>query len=147
MYKKGIIYEHCGHDKFDIDKFEYIKNDARITPITKPINGGLWASPEDSIYNWKSVSNRQQDRVSFKFKISDSAKVLKIEKKEDLKDLPRLVEDGKGLFNIILDFEKISEDYDVIYCNAYSGGELSNVLPNWDCECILVMNPNVIICN
>lgn len=51
MYKKGIVYEHCGHDKFDKSKFEYIKNDIRITPMTKPINGGLWASPENSIYN------------------------------------------------------------------------------------------------
>lgn len=145
MYKKGIIYEHCGHDKFEIDKFEYIKNDSRMIPITKPANGGLWASPEKSIHNWKSISDRQQDRISFKFRISDTAKVLEIEKKEDLKNLPRLIEDGEGVFNIILDFEKISKKYDVIYCNAYPGSELDKVLPKWDCECILVMNPDVVI--
>lgn len=144
MFQQGSTYIHCGSDKFDITKFEKVKN---FIGYSKPIDGGLWASPVNSKYAWKEapVIKRLQDKKSFSFKISDSAKILKIEKKEDLINLPRTIEDGKGMFNISLDFEKISQEYDMIYCNAIPESELDKLLPKWECECILVMNPQIII--
>lgn len=144
MLKTDTIYIHYGSDKFDISKFENIENNIYST---KPVIGGLWASPKDSKNSWNEtmIIKRPQDNKFFTFKISNEAKILMIEKKEDLEHLPRLIPDGTGNFNIILDFEKISRKYDVIYCDA-SKEEINSLLPNWDCECILVINPNVIKC-
>ena len=41
-----------------------------------------------------------------------------------------------------LDFEKLEKDYDAI---EYTGRFASHIFTGWDCNSILVMNPDVII--
>ena len=45
---------------------------------------------------------------------------------------------------IVLDFEKLSHKYDAIEVNISSDDELYYKLYGWDCDSILVMNPDVV---
>ena len=143
-----MIYIHFGHNSFDKNKFKPIKN---LNYISKP-SGGLWASRLDSKYGWeKWAKNNEIDfcdlTKSFQFKISNSAKILTIDNVNKLKKLPLIKKDLSkeiGLSNQI-DFEKLAMKYDAIEVLISKDEELYFALYGWDCDSILVLNPNVII--
>ena len=139
MLSKETIFVHYGDTAFDIEKFEYVQN---CDCLPKPINGGLWASPEDSKDGWQKINSiRPRDRNFFKFKLTETAKILILNSKDTIDKLPKIPCKIEK-FPIILDFEKLSIEYDVI---SYKfNGEMDTLLPCWDCDCILVMNPNVV---
>lgn len=89
------------------------------------------------------------DRLSssFKFKLSDNARVLLIDQVSKLNGLP-LLKDQLATFGIMgtiyLNFEKLMEDYDAIEVIISQDHELYYTLYGWDCDSILVMNPDVI---
>ena len=141
MIYKDTIYVHYGDDKFDITKFDKIENND-IMP--KPINGGLWASPDDSTNSWKIVYNLDEfeSKINFKFKLKECTNILNITTSSDLINLPIVKKYGEVIF---LDFEKISKLYDVIYFDNSQDNKLDKILPEWGCECIFVMNSDVII--
>lgn len=137
-------YIHYGHKHFDKSLFSSIKN---MHSLTKPI-GGLWASDVDAVRGWKDWCDDNEFREyekdnSFKFTLVD-ANILTINSSNDLENLPK-VENKYGMFSwVILDFEKISQEYDAIEVNISSDGMLYYSLYGWDCDSILVMNPDVV---
>ena len=139
-------YIHYGHKYFDIAAFEPIKN---MHSMTKP-RGGLWASSVKAKFGWKEWNDENEFRecnseYSFVFTLNSGAKVLTINKSSDLIDLPRGENKWGMLSWVTLDFEKLKEEYDAIEVNISSDDKLYWDLYGWDCDSILVMNPDVVI--
>lgn len=80
---------------------------------------------------------------SFKFQLDEKAKVLRIKSVNDLEELPK-AQDGFGHI-VILDFEKLAEQYDAIEVTIGYDRDLYYALYGWDCDSILIMNPDVVI--
>ena len=138
-------YIHYGHDRFDKGMFDAIKN---IPSFTKP-NGGLWGSRKNSEYGWKywcEESNFHIDlEKSFEFSLKDGSRLLTIDSCEKLLNLPRTKIQSNAFLPTFLDFERLSENYDAIEVLISEDGYLYRELYGWDCDSILVMNPDVII--
>lgn len=148
-------YIHYGADAFDPKKFLPIKN--AVWGRNKPESGGLWASRTDAKFGWKDWCESEEFhlgrlRQKFTFTLSDDARVLHLFSVDDLKKIPK---SKKTLFHaswIIPDFEKAMETYDAIELHLseevrddpYADG-LYYALYGWDCDSILIMNPDVII--
>ena len=141
-------YIHYGHRKFDKSVFNKIKN---VDCSTKP-KGGLWASDVNAERGWKEWCDAEEFRDcnkenSFSFVLADNAKVLYIDSVDDLKVLPK-VDDKFGMnFSswYLLDFEKLAETYDAVEVSISNDFDLYYQLYGWDCDSIVIMNPNVII--
>ena len=139
MFSRETIYVHYGSSSFDMNRFENVQNSDMLS---KPINGGLWASPEKAEEGWQKINSiRPQDKSFFKFKLDETAKVLLLNNKESLEKLPTICSKSEK-FPIILNFEMLSGEYDAIFYQLNK--ETDEILPCWDCDCLLVMNPNVI---
>lgn len=151
---KSKKYIHYGHKKFERVIFCPIRN---RECFTKP-SGGLWASPVGAENGWKDWCEAENfrecnDDNSFVFAISESANVLHI---RDIKDLDRLPQ-VKSTYQMWcqLDFEKLLENgIDAIELHL-SEEDLRGLavceglywsLYGWDCDSILIMNPDVIMC-
>lgn len=146
-------YIHYGHTEFRRDLFCPIQNRQMFS---KPW-GGLWASPVDAKFGWIEWCEENHFReysVSncFEFTLSDEAKVLHIYSVDQLVDLPRTDE---TLANwVCLDFEQLLADgWDAVELHLSdenrSGGFMDGLywsLYGWDCDSILVMNPEVVVC-
>lgn len=135
-------YIHYGHRWFEKDLYTQIRNRKYFA---KPF-GGLWASNVNSKFGWKDWCKVEEFRDcdkenSFSFTLSDNAKILRIKSIRDIENLP--IVDRKSSW-ICLDFEQLSKDYDVIEANISNSDELYFALYGWDCDSILVMNPDVI---
>ena len=141
-------YIHYGHTKFDKSMFTKIKN---VDCSTKP-KGGLWASDVEAEYGWKEWCNENEFRDcdkenSFTFTLSDDAKILYIESVNDLESLPK----GKDKFGLnfsswyLLDFEKLAETYDAVEVSISSDFDLYYKLYGWDCDSIVIMNPDAVV--
>ena len=140
-------YIHYGHSKFDINQFKQIVNQIEFT---KP-SGGLWASRINSEYGWKDwcLSNEYSGSTldkHFNFSLEKTAKILTISNCNQLEELPKN-KDCKIVSNlwVCLDFEKLSEQYDAIEVLITEDNQLYYKLYGWDCDSILIMNPNIII--
>lgn len=154
MGSKNKKYIHYGHTQFRRDLFCGIKN--RVM-FSKPW-GGLWASPVDAKNGWIDWCEQEHFRWcdlsnSFEFTLSDKAKVLHIYGVEQLENLPRL--DESLAMWVCLDFEQLLADgYDAVELHLseeknLGGGFMDGLywsLYGWDCDSILVMNPEVIVC-
>ena len=137
------IYIHYGHKDFDEKLFMEITNEAFVKP-----RGGLWASDVNAKYGWKDWCKDENFRDcaennSFKFKLKDGTRVLKIDNTEMLKTLP-VIELPYKFSWITLDFEKLKEEYDVIEVLISEDHQLYWDLYGWDCDSLLVMNKDVI---
>ncbi len=140
-------YIHYGHRFFDKELFIEIKNESCFV---KPI-GGLWASRVNTRLGWKDWCEREHFRAcrkenSFQFKLKDNTKILQIKNVKDLERLPKIdvswIIPSHSL--IYLDFEKIAKEYDAIEVLISSDEQLYWDLYGWDCDSLLVMNPNCI---
>lgn len=134
-------YIHYGHKSFDKDLFTPIVNKRNSA---KPV-GGLWASATDADYGWKnwcedSDFRKCEDENSFIFTLSDNARVLHIDNISDINNLPKI---DSICSWICLDFEKLKEEYDAIEVKI-SGNGIYFGLYSWDCDSILIMNPDII---
>ena len=59
--------------------------------------------------------------------------------------LPK-AEDKFGLSSwVLLDFEKLAETYDAVEVNISSDFNLYYQLYGWDCDSIVIMNPDIIV--
>ena len=138
-------YVHYGHKKLDKKLFLPIEN---YELFSKP-RGGLWASRADAKFGWKDWCEREKfrqydDDDSFKFHLSEDANVIVINSVDDLKKLPIQKSEFETLF-FALDFEKmISDGVDAIEVNISSDRELYMALWGWDCDSILIMNPDIV---
>lgn len=146
--KKKIKYIHYGHKKFDIKKFDKIKN--RSLGV-KPL-GGFWGSRIDSDIGWLQwcIGNEfcmEKLKTSFTFILKKNAKVLTIDNYNQLKGLPLNIDSHLNitLSWITLDFEKLAEEYDAIeVLLSKDRNKLYFGLYGWDCDSIIVMNPKIV---
>lgn len=142
---KSKIYIHYGSKGFDKKLFTKIKN----RPYWVKPFGGLWASDINAKYGWVDW-NKDEDFVecnlnnSFMFKLKNPEKILTIDSEKKLLELPR-IESIYDFGNICLDFEKLSEEYDAIEVLISNGEGLYRALYGWDCDSLLVLNPESII--
>lgn len=143
----GKRYIHYGSPKFNAEVFAPIRN---CRAFTKP-DGGLWASPVDAKHGWKQWCKDNSFREcrkenSFTFTLTPDAKVLYICSVIGLDSLPQ-VKDEFALSNwCLLDFEKLLEQgYDAVEISITAAPRLYWSLYGWDCDSILVMNPDVIM--
>jgi hypothetical protein len=134
--------------------FREIKN--RYTFVK--LSGGLWASSVDASLGWKEWctsedfhTNRLLD--SFTFELSENSKILHIRSIRDLKLLPRQENLPFEPPWVCLDFEKLLADgWDAIelhlseedVCSHGFMDGLYYQLYGWDCDSILIMNPDVV---
>lgn len=137
-------YIHYGQNNFDVDLFAPIENRPYFT---KPF-GGLWASRTDAKYSWNDWCRNNdfaecRNDNSFTFTLKDGAKVLEINSVKELKEVPK-IKDDDGVTYTMIDFEKLSESYDAIEVNISSDHNLYFSLYGWDCDSILIMNPDII---
>lgn len=148
-------YIHYGHEKFDRNLFVTVRNG---TGLNKPV-GGLWASPVDAERSWFNWCKNNEFvigrlRTSFEFELSQKARVLTLTP-DNVWDLP---EDEKSFFirrppekrdwlSMVegIDFEALTREYDVLECSLTENPSLYWSLYGWDCDCILVLNPEVIV--
>lgn len=148
-----MISVRYGSKKFNPKKMGKIKNRSFCKP-----EGGLWVSPVDSKFGWKDwceVEDFRDCKESNSFKVSfkDDAKVIIIDSYDDLdklpsmnpyKDIPTLASYGDRF----PDFEKLAKEVDAIWLTEEGQWKTRMTNPKnlygWDCESILVLNPNSI---
>jgi len=147
------VYIHYGHKEFNINLFEPIKN---LFYRNKPL-GGLWASPIKSENNWKSWCEMNSFRVceeenSFCFILSPDANIYRIDESAHAMQMPQIWQRYPEWFDILRgeesfpDFEyMLSCGIDAILYNLSNDDRLYWILNGWDCDSLLVMNPDVII--
>lgn len=140
-------YIHYGHKSFDRNRFRPIRN---RRAFTKP-DGGLWASPVNAEFGWKDWCEGNSFREcnlnnSFVFTLTPEARVLYIETTAVLDDLPQVKDEFSLPDWCQLDFEKLLEmGYDAVEMNLSSDGRLYWSLYGWDCDSIVILNPDVIV--
>ena len=141
-------YIHYGSRCFEREFFDPIYCDRVVH--TKP-RGGLWASPVDAKWGWKEWCRESNFREcstgkSFCFHLAPSAKVLYIDNVECLAQLPQRQSELVIDTWCCLDFEKLLADgWDAVEVCISDCQELYWRLYGWDCDSIVVMNPDVIV--
>lgn len=148
-------YIHYGSPAFCKKAFVPITN---FEFLNKPL-GGLWASPVDAErgwYDWVKANDFYPEKLeqSFEFELSENARVLELTPDNvwELpirKDTPKfmLERDRENPLSMIMgvDFEALAQEYDVLSCSLSENPSLYWSLYGWDCDCILVLNPEVIV--
>lgn len=145
----GMQFIHYGSMAFDRGRFQPIKNGHLPS---KP-SGGLWASPINSTWGWRDWCATEcfdcDDANSFTFRLLLSAEVLVINCVDDMLQLPvtRWFTDL-----VMVDFEKLARTWDAVWltergqaATRFRAHNCGFDLYGWDCESILVMNPDVIV--
>lgn len=159
---KNAVYIHYGSTKFDPTHGFPIRN---ANDWSKPI-GGLWASRVDASYGWKHWCEgedycRCEKSNSFEFTMKDPSKVAVIRNKTDLLKLPTVVSDyllkrsedlGTDI-PLFINFEEcLRRGIDAIelcwFGDEYGGQRGDNmnyIMIGWDCDSIVVLNPEAVI--
>ena len=139
-----VVYIHYGDDEFRTPK--PVQN--KECPFTKPY-GGFWASRKDDPEGWKAWCENEEFLLDtfnrhFLFKLKDGARVLELNHKDQLDSLPKMYLWTKynDWSECALDFEKLAQDYDAIEVTDI--GQLYWPLYGWDCNSILIMNPDIV---
>ena len=108
---------------------------------------GLWASPIDASYGWKSFCKdahlyKTDFAKYFKFRLSKKAKILHI---HCLNDIRKYLTEGNVEGDKALNFKKIYHKFDGIEVHMSEHfGELRDQFYSWDCDSICIWNPNII---
>lgn len=150
-----VVYIHYGSKAFDSANGFPIHN---RKDWNKP-QGGLWASRETASFGWKDWCEQEHFREcdplnSFRFMLRDDARVCTIHSMAELKQLPFQKESsGFWLWSVLPDFEEcLRQGYDAIelcwYGNEYQDLAKDNMydaLYGWDCDSIVVLNPDAVI--
>ena len=139
-------YIHYGSGHFDRSHFFPVKN-STVVPCKPHYNTCFWASPIGAKLGWFDWCIREDffiDNLNtkFKFTISPNARILYITKMEDLSiDEVELRE----IPPCKIDYEALSKKYDAVEVNLSDGNaELYFSLYGWDCDSIVIMNPDII---
>ncbi len=144
-----VEYVHYGHKEFSKELFQPIKNREMFPKPT----GGFWASRTNALYGWKDWCKDNDfgdcgEDNCFKFSVSENANILTINSTDDLKGLPKAkqpVPVESSLWDNYLDFEQLlSNGTDAVEVNISFDRNLYMVLYGWDCDSILIMNPNIV---
>ena len=140
-----MIYIHYGSDSFQKEKFVSIKN---RFGLIKPL-GGLWASPTNAACGWYDwcmcdgykVEDNEYWESSFYFTFKENSNVFQ------LPSIPSVI--PLSYLDYSIDFEGCLEmGYDAIELHLFDRDEyiedLHWLLYGWDCDSILVLNPESI---
>lgn len=138
-------YIHYGSNKFDKMQISPIHNQQFFS---KPY-GGFWASPEICEWSWKHWCESEGFHLerleqSFKFILNENSRILEIHNAEDLLDLPHTREGYASSWVKFLDFEALAKKYDAIELFLSEDRRLYDRLYGWDCDSILIMNPEIV---
>lgn len=119
--------------------------------------GGLWASRKNASFGWKDWCKEEDFRdcdiaKSFEFVFTNQTKIVTISSVKTLYNLPKL-ENDRFAWGYSIDFEKcLHLGIDAIelcwYGDEYRDvafGDLHYELYGWDCDSIVVLNPDAII--
>jgi len=126
---------HYGADKYDKDKFMPISNRKWVKP-----KGGLWTSPVTSERGWSDWSQEAQwGDLSESFTLKFSGSVLKIDCYDDISKLPWLNDN-------IINFDDVIDDAIHLTVKGEEETRFSHPksLYGWDCETVLILNPDCI---
>lgn len=148
--ERKATYIHFGTNSFDPNLFKPIKDIFWIKP-----QGGLWASELHCKNGWKDWCIENNYRTcelttenAFTFKLKKYSRVLSINSVEDLRPLPKYNFEAPlvtKISPIFLKFEELAKLYDVIEFSLSKDPNLYWALYGWDCDCILVMNKDVVV--
>ena len=141
------VYIHYGDDEYRTPN--PIKNEICWV---KP-KGGLWASRKDDEFGWINWCRKEEFRLDsfdrfFEFTLKNGAKVLVLEDPDQLDFLPttnspdRPYNKYDRYSTCDLDFEKLEKKYDAI--ELKNSWKFHWPLYGWDCNCILIMNPDIV---
>ena len=133
-------------DEFDKDKVTAVKNRSCLSPLS-PVNkplGGLWASPSNAGYGWRDWSINESFRLNTLskctgFHLKDGSNILRLSSGDDITLMREKYRANDGG----IDFERIARDYTAIELTEVNG-ETYYALYGWDCESIVVLNPDAI---
>lgn len=149
-------YIHYGHERFDRSLFTSVSNCPHN--LNKP-SGGMWASPVDTERGWYDWCKDKplfswKFQTSFRFELSPDARVLEltpdnvwvlpVDTESVFKRFPRGERYSLNMVQAI-DFEVLAHDYDVLECSLTDYPELYWSLYGWDCDSIVILNPDVIV--
>lgn len=148
MEKNKDIYVHYGSNRFERELFLMPINRPDFV-ISKPF-GGLWASNIESEYGWKEWCEINEFHLNelesnFKFMLSNEANIFHIKNTKDICTLP-LIDNLYIITNHkVIDFEKcIQLGIDAIELHLSEDRSLYHDLYGWDCDSILILNPDII---
>lgn len=143
-------YIHYGSKNFEPGGIGKVVN---IPYFTKP-GGGMWASPIDAEYGWKEWNKDQDFREcdsdnAFTFTVKPDASIVTIKSIEDIECLPKS-DARKRISNyemVRIDFESMRYDLgvDAIELVLSNDRRLYWAMYGWDCDSILVMNPDIVV--
>lgn len=141
------VYIHYGDTRFRPKLFKPVRN---IKWRNKP-SGGLWASPVNAEYGWKQWCEENafggcEEDYAFKFTLVDNVNIFRIRTIEDVWKMPQAKQDDYiPQRSYLPDFEKMLADgVDAIEYTLSNDWRLYDELYGWDCDCILILNPDVI---
>ena len=143
----SVTYIHYGADKFEKEKFKPIKN---CDCWSKPF-GGFWASRDGDEDGWRTWCEDQDfypEKLehSFIFTIKPSANVIEIANEEDILKLPQ----WKPVAGSIKYCRSFYPDFEECLRKGIDAIEITNIneaymgLYGWDCNSILIMNPDIV---
>lgn len=136
---KHFALIHYGSSSYDSNKFNPICD---IPFRTKPA-GGLWTSPVNSKWGWRDWSESEDyGDLSSNFLIDFYGSVFVIDSYEDMLLLPWIEQSTH-----FVSFEGLFE-YDAIHLTEKGQEDTRLTHPKslygWDCETVLIMNPDSI---
>lgn len=158
----STTYVHYGSNTYDRGRHKKISE----AQVHKP-HGGYWASNVTAEFSWRDWASREdfceyQDSDCVRFKLAPNARVLKLETPEDIEWLAAQYGTKQdhidfvgcffgapaslrkiGLGDIVLDWKSIAMDFDGI---DYSFSKLNDTLFSWDCDSVVIFNPDIVEC-
>jgi hypothetical protein len=148
-------YVHYGNNKFNKNEFRPIKN----RQFQAKPNGGFWGSRVDAQFGWKDWCESEcfaecKENNKIEFALTENARIFNIHSVADAKKLKEIYaispDEELSSFGLpymftTVDFEKMTQDYDGIEFFLSDDDELYHELYLWDCDSIVIFNPEVII--
>lgn len=158
------LWLHMGPEELKKEAYNEIKNQMMFN---KPY-GGLWASPYEERESGRYLSDWHEQSVQMGFEESKkavlfsfkkNARVCVIDNQEDLIQVVNTYPANESYPNELkflirhkyIDYEKLKQDYDVIYLTEKGQWTTRNPLTNWeyslygwDCASCIVLNFDVI---
>lgn len=137
---------HYGSRNFNRNIFRPIINRQWEKP-----HGGLWTSPVNSEWGWKDWCEMENFRKcrkgnSFELELKPKVEVLIIDSHSDLLNCPLLDSYQYALSSHYINFEKVAQNYGAIWLTEKGLSESRWArdvsLYSWDCETVLILNPD-----
>ena len=142
-------YIHYGASHFSKEKFAEVKAKNHNWSWANKPDFGFWASPVETHWGWKDWCEGNDFRLdsfdkSFKFRLKNGSRILKVRMNADIAPFFYRKRDSWCEYGI--KFHEIMKKYDgmeLIHGDHY--GELHyGVFNTWDCDSIVIWNPNII---